>query len=259
MDDATRRPSVPEREDFGGIRSRPLQLVRTSFPLHPSSMSLRPTAPFPLFAPCAHFANLAHFARFALFALFAGGCTLAGRGSSPSPPAGPVEAGWSEEGIASWYGEPFHGRTTASGERYDMDAPTAAHKSLPFGARVRVENLDNDRSTILTINDRGPFVRGRIIDVSRWGADELGMIGAGVARVRITVLEAPTECWEVQAGAFSVRENAEGLRTRLAEDGFPARVDGEGGGMHRVRVGPYTDRGEAERVAGRLGGARVAC
>ncbi len=108
----------------------------------------------------------------------------------PLPPE-VVEPGWEEEGVASWYGEPFHGRTTASGETYDMEALTAAHPTLPFGTRVRVRNLENRREVQLRVNDRGPFVRGRVIDVSRRGARELGLLGPGTARVRITVLEAP--------------------------------------------------------------------
>ncbi len=109
----------------------------------------------------------------------------------PPPPAPSVEVGWEERGIASWYGDPFHGRQTASGEVYDMNAPTAAHQTLPFGTVVRIENLDNGTSTEVRINDRGPFVQGRIIDVSRRGARELGLIEPGTAEVRITVIEAP--------------------------------------------------------------------
>ncbi len=90
--------------------------------------------------------------------------------------------------MASWYGNPYHGRTTASGETYDMEAMTAAHPSLPFGSRIRVENLDTGRSVTVTINDRGPFVKDRILDVSRKAARELGMLGPGTARVRITLL-----------------------------------------------------------------------
>jgi rare lipoprotein A len=93
--------------------------------------------------------------------------------------------------VASWYGHPFHGRTTASGETYDMEAMTAAHRTLPFGTVVQVDNLDNGQRTRVRINDRGPFVRGRIIDLSRRAARELDMVGAGIARVRITILEAP--------------------------------------------------------------------
>lgn len=96
-------------------------------------------------------------------------------------------------GVASWYGGKFHGRRTASGQRYDMNAMTAAHRTLPFGSKVRVTNLRNDRAVILTINDRGPFVRGRIIDVSRRAAERLGFRGQGTTRVRVQVVnDAPT-------------------------------------------------------------------
>ncbi len=91
-------------------------------------------------------------------------------------------------GVASWYGGTFHGRTTASGEPYDMHAMTAAHPSLPFGTKVRVTNLENGRSVVLRINDRGPFAKRRIIDVSRHAAEHLGFLGAGVARVRVQVI-----------------------------------------------------------------------
>jgi rare lipoprotein A len=195
-----------------------------------------------------------------LVALSASGCSFAGRGPSP-PPGAPVADGWTEEGEASWYGHPFHGRTTASGETYDMNAPTAAHKTLPFGVRVRIDNLDNGRSTTLTVNDRGPFIRGRIIDVSRRGAEELGMVGAGVARVRITVVEAPAprRCWDVQVGAFSRRDNAEGLRDRLRQDNLDARIETGSNGLHRVLAGPFAERAEAERVRGRWNGVLVGC
>ncbi len=91
-------------------------------------------------------------------------------------------------GVASWYGGKFHGRTTASGEPYDMNAMTAAHPSLPFGTKVRVTNLENGRSVVLRINDRGPFAKRRIIDVSRHAAEHLGLLGAGLARVRVQVI-----------------------------------------------------------------------
>ena len=92
-------------------------------------------------------------------------------------------------GIASWYGEPFHGRKTASGERYDMNELTAAHPTLPFGTVVRVRNLDNGRTVVVRINDRGPSVPGRIIDVSYAAAVHLGIIEAGVAEVAIYLVE----------------------------------------------------------------------
>ena len=93
-------------------------------------------------------------------------------------------------GMASWYGRPFHGRKTASGQIYDMNALTAAHPTLPLGTQVRVTNLANNRSIALTVNDRGPFAEGRIIDVSRRAADRLGFRRAGTARVRVEVIQA---------------------------------------------------------------------
>lgn len=91
-------------------------------------------------------------------------------------------------GVASWYGPGFHGRKTASGERYNMDALTAAHKSLPFGTRVRVTNRNNGKSVVVKINDRGPYVGGRVIDLSRGAARTIGMIGSGTAKVTVEIL-----------------------------------------------------------------------
>lgn len=99
-----------------------------------------------------------------------------------------AEPDYDRTGVASWYGRGFHNRRTASGQRYDMNAMTAAHTTLPMGTRVKVTNLANRRSVILTINDRGPFARNRIIDVSRRAAQDLGFIGAGTARVRVQAL-----------------------------------------------------------------------
>jgi len=91
-------------------------------------------------------------------------------------------------GVASWYGKPYHGRRTASGEVYNMYQMTAAHPSLPFGTRVVVTNLENGRSVVVRINDRGPFIRGRVIDVSRKVASDLGFLGQGVTRVGVRVI-----------------------------------------------------------------------
>lgn len=96
--------------------------------------------------------------------------------------------GQTSTGLASWYGNEFHGRPTASGERYNQNALTAAHRDLPFGTVVRVTNLENGKSVRVRINDRGPFVRGRIIDMSRGAARELDMVRAGVVRVRVEVV-----------------------------------------------------------------------
>jgi rare lipoprotein A len=102
--------------------------------------------------------------------------------------AGGAAAGAQQEGLASWYGAPYHGRATASGERYDEEGLTAAHRALPFGTLIRVTNLANGRSLVLRVNDRGPYEPERIVDVTRRAARELGFLGAGSARVRLEVL-----------------------------------------------------------------------
>jgi rare lipoprotein A len=140
-----------------------------------------------------------------------------------------------------------------------MHAMTAAHKSLPFDTVVEVYNRDNGRRIRVRINDRGPFVRGRIIDLSRAAAEALGMIGPGVARVELTIVRpkrgasrrgAATGHWLVQAGAFAERGRAERRVGRLRAFG-EARVVTEGG-LHKVLLGPYQRQDEAERVATRL-------
>jgi len=168
--------------------------------------------------------------------------------------------GWTETGVASWYGEPFHGRRTASGEVYDMDGATAAHQTLPFGTRIRVDNRDNGRSVELTVNDRGPFAKGRILDVSRAGARALGMIGTGTARVRITVLEPGGDavavrggCVVVQIAAYRSRQSAEAHLAEVARAGFAARIERHDG-WYRVVAGPYGDAVQAGRVAETLDG-----
>jgi len=100
------------------------------------------------------------------------------------------EPGYDTVGIASWYGKRYHGRRTASGEIFDMQSATAAHRTLPFGTRVQVTNLENGRSAILKINDRGPFIKRRIIDVSRSAAQTLGFVQQGTVRVRVQILPA---------------------------------------------------------------------
>jgi rare lipoprotein A len=189
-------------------------------------------------------------------ALLAAGLLLAA-GCATAPPGRPGEK---ERGIASWYGPGFHGRQTANGETYDMHAMTAAHKSLPFDTVVEVRNRDNGRRTRVRINDRGPFVRGRIIDLSRAAAEALGMIGPGVARVEISVVRQSLEQarrggtnsrrWLVQAGAFADRGRAERRAHRVAGHG-DARIVFEGR-LHKVLLGPWPRQDEAERVAARL-------
>lgn len=169
------------------------------------------------------------------------------------PPSGPdapgaegdVGEGWQQTGVASWYGEPFHGRTTASGERYDQEGLTAAHRSLPFGTWVRVRNLGNGRTVRVRITDRGPFVDGRIIDLSRAAARSLRMIGSGTARVRVTVVEY-SGCHAVQVASFSDREQALERRRELEAEGAPVFLESGPGGTTRVLLGPYPERRTAE-------------
>ena len=110
---------------------------------------------------------------------------------APEPPAGQVRRGYSELGLASHYADRFAGRRTASGEVYTHRKLTAAHRTLPFGTRVRVTNLENHRSILLRVNDRGPFVPGRIIDLSAGAARKLGFYKKGTARVRVETVEVP--------------------------------------------------------------------
>jgi rare lipoprotein A len=123
-----------------------------------------------------------------------------------------------QTGVASWYGDPFDGRLTANGEIYDMEKMTAAHRTFPFGTVLRVENLANGKMTEVRINDRGPFVRERIIDLSHAAAQAISM--PGIANVRLQAISVPrtraVEVFAVQVGAFSQRPEADKLRARLA-------------------------------------------
>ncbi len=170
----------------------------------------------------------------------------------PRPPRS--GGAWSERGVASWYGPGFHGRQTANGERYDMEAMTAAHKTLPFGTMVEVRNLDNGRTARVRINDRGPFVRGRIIDLSRAAARAIEMLGPGTARVEIRAeLPArtdPSVAYTVQVGAFRDRSRAVELAARLQRH-YDARIVTEGR-LHRVRVGGDLSARKARELAARL-------
>ena len=194
----------------------------------------------------------------------AGGC--AHRGATPPPPAVP---GAVQEGIASWYGRPYHGRRTASGEVYDMYAMTAAHRTLPFGTWVRVTRRDDGRWVRVRINDRGPFVEGRIVDLSFAAAREIGLDVDGVAPVRLEVVEGPpareerraaprsggsrmAACLWVQVGAFSDHANAVRARERLEAAGERAVILEGPSGLERVRLGPFEDPREAERVRRRV-------
>jgi rare lipoprotein A len=196
--------------------------------------------------------------------------------SAPAPGGKPGKV--FQKGVASWYGNEFHGRQTASGERYDQWGMTAAHKTLPFQTWVEVHNLENGRTVKVRINDRGPFVHGRIIDLSRGAADRIGM--PGIARVELRLLgkePAPEPAAEkpkrketrkepapdlepvdpgsgeflVQVGSFGVKANAERLREELRRDWPRVRVV-KFREFYRVQVGPYRTRGEAEKARDRL-------
>jgi rare lipoprotein A len=167
--------------------------------------------------------------------------------------------------MASWYGHPFDGRPTSSGEIYNMHDLTAAHRTLPFGTQVRVHDLDNQQEVVVRVNDRGPFVSGRILDLSYAAAKEMGMIGAGTARVRLEILN-PTVLnlpgiFAVQVGAFRDRANAERLRDRIAQRFQPVIIQSfdRGDGLyHRVRVGQESSEEAARELARQLQEAGLA-
>ena len=165
--------------------------------------------------------------------------------------------GFVEEGIASWYGPGFHGKTTANGERYNQYAMTAAHKLLPLGTKVRVTHLGNGKSVIVRVNDRGPFVEDRVIDLSRTAATRLNMLGTGTARVRIQSLGGISELAEngdikgdfyVQVGAFGSKESAYKLIQTLAKAGHKGRLQFGSNNLWNVQVGPWADSAGAERM-----------
>lgn len=196
-----------------------------------------------------------------LLALLVAGCARKRRvpiaPAAPHPAAVP-QIGDEETGIASWYGHPYHGRRASNGEIYDMEKLTAAHRTLPFGAMVRVRNLDNDRTVEVRITDRGPFIEGRIIDLSRAAARDIGMLGPGTAKVRLRIVALPAVLPEgyfaVQIGAFRHRPNAERERIRMAERYGSARLVRRGGSpaLWRVLVGRAATQEEAGALANRV-------
>lgn len=176
--------------------------------------------------------------------------------------------GYVQTGYASWYGRKFHGRKTSNGETYNMYAMTAAHKTLPINTWVRVHNLENNRKIVVRINDRGPFVRGRIIDLSYTGAKRIGIVGPGTAKVKVTALGKatsyskktqqpvtfqPVNYWEgnftVQVGAFQDKFNAVKYKYKLAKSYQNAHIvkyKDHRGLFFRVRIGKFTNMKDAE-------------
>jgi rare lipoprotein A len=187
-------------------------------------------------------------------------------------------SGYVEKGVASWYGSKFHGRKTSNGETYDMYRMTAAHKRLPLPTFVEVRNLENGRSVVVRVNDRGPFVENRIIDLSYAAASRIGMLGKGTALVEIRAIDprapkqpprvaatrpspAPTPAGQaprifLQAGAFGDDGNAERLRSRLSTElSRSVRIvttDSNGTLIHRVQVGPLASVEIADGVTDTL-------
>jgi len=165
--------------------------------------------------------------------------------------------GYAEEGTASWYGPDFHGKSTSCGEIYDMNAMTSAHKILPMGTKLRVTNLRNQRSVVVRVNDRGPFVGNRIIDLSYAAAKQLDVVASGTAPVRIESIAGDSGGaivlgpFTVQVGAFTDPENAYRLASQLEKRYGSSSVQRgwvKGILYHRVRVGRYSEIDEAESV-----------
>ena len=171
-------------------------------------------------------------------------------------PAVPGE--YVEQGVASWYGDPFNGRRTSNGEIYDMHAFTAAHRTLPFNAVVRVTNLHNGKQTEVRITDRGPFVANRVIDLSYSAAQAIDMVGPGTAPVRLEMVSGANPqigFFSVQVGAFQSQDNAERFRVQLAGR-YPnvsvVQYDSPNGLFYRVRVGRLPSQDAAQQLAEQL-------
>ena len=182
--------------------------------------------------------------------------------------------GYKEKGAASWYGKKFHGARTSSGEKYDMLAMTAAHRTLPLPTYVKVRSLKNGRSVIVKVNDRGPFLHNRVIDLSYAAAYKLGVVATGTGLVEVTTVTPASSRQQasypvqvplstrsvsgpqlyVQYGAFSVRSNAQNLQHRLSSHGFDTFIEpgtSNGGDIYRVRAGPYRQLGEVDQLTAR--------
>jgi rare lipoprotein A len=188
---------------------------------------------------------------------FLAGCSVPpSRVKLPSPPDTRI----TQTGIASWYGPGFHGKPTAGGTIYDQNDFTAAHQTLPLGTRVMVTNLNNSSSTEVTITDRGPFAKGRIIDLSYAAGQSLRMIGPGTIPVRLEVIDSPYRIesirssldYTLQLGSFSQLENAQQLRDRVAQSYTNVNImplSTKGVTYYRVQLGTFSNRAIAEEQA----------
>lgn len=175
------------------------------------------------------------------------------------PPGYPL--GYAEQGIASWYGPGFHGNKTANGERYDMHRLTAAHRTLPLGSIVLIRSLTNGREVTVRINDRGPFAKGRILDLSYAGARAIGMVGPGTDEVVLRVIDFQGPAWQsgylrIQVGSFADAAMAKALLHRVRSLHYDARIVSvtlSEGRRYRVQVGQYRSEEAAEADATRVG------
>jgi rare lipoprotein A len=198
---------------------------------------------------------------------------------------------YSEVGMASWYGSDFHAKTTANGETYDMHSLTAAHRTLPLPSIVKVTNLENGRSLVLRVNDRGPYAKGRIIDVSKRASQLLGFHAQGTTKVRVEVMEKESKALKeallgnnqaekkaaskvqnaapvtdknvikqsyakgsyfVQVGSFSKEQGAQDMAAQLTVDSNIYYVNVNGQNYYRVRVGPFTSEAEAQTALSKV-------
>ena len=205
------------------------------------------------FSGCAHRKRVPVAAPSAPAGKRASGSKARTAAKAPVPPA---KVGHSETGMASWYGHPYHGRQAANGEIYDMEKLVAAHRTLPFDTWVRVVNLSNQKSVEVRVIDRGPFVGGRIIDLSHAAARQIELIGPGVARVRLEVIRAPESApaamFAVQVGAFANKDNAERLRAQLASRYGAARLVQRADNLWHVLAGAESTEEGASSLAQRI-------
>jgi rare lipoprotein A len=221
-------------------------------------MGMKPSPNYHCAAPSV-VARLLNAPLFFALLLLAGCSVPASKVRVPEPAAERL----SQTGIASWYGPGFHGKATASGETYNQNDFSAAHQTLPIGTRVRVTNLENGSATEVSINDRGPFAKGRIIDLSYSAAQQINMVGPGTALVRVDVLESPIKLQQIrgaldytlQLGSFTQLENAQQLRDRAARsfaDVTITSLQTKEITYYRVHLGSFPSRTDAEERARQL-------
>lgn len=200
--------------------------------------------------------------------LFISSCGTSSRMAAPKDP--PETIDWDpsapgekiEAGIASWYGPKFHGKLTANGEQYDMDQLTAAHRTLPFNSIVKVQNLSNGESVVVRINDRGPFAKDRIIDLSKKAAREIGMIGPGTAKVALMLMndslkgsrttDLKTASYTIQLGSFLKEHKAFGLSRKIRGSRVET-ITQSSETFYRVYYGTFIDKAKARQKKQELG------